>query len=433
MLPSDHRLVIPTVLLTVLLATGCTDYFAEQAATPEPDPPAVSVAAEVETPELPEVGLTSAPGDPVDSKPTPHGQQFRKLFESVLPTLDKARRLVDRHDELPEKTRLPFKADQASNNEALNQLLDEAIEMLGISEVSDYRQQIRDTHAAIAEAHAQIAEYRQQRVSAETTREQSRLDKVNPFKLSKDQLDERIEEEQAKIAEHEQQLQALKDSFSTELAQIGLKVDDAGIEALLSSVSGDDIVTMAVVFDNIKQLTLQFQTLTEESGEAVDSAKRYYGMYVVMIRVMDRIQDTFVDDIQQQHLPKLQEFAAQADRNIAEARDLLETRKGDAETLQANIASNQLTKQTAGLYTEYLTRNAELIAAENKAAEANLATAMNTYNTVKLSSDVATLMNTGRRNFETLMQLDIPALREFHNDAIRKEFQRMTVELRTGP
>ena len=69
----------------------------------------------------------------------------------------------------------------------------------------------------------------------------------------------------------------------------------------LSSVSGDDIVTMAVVFDNIKHVTTQLQELTEQSGEALDVSKRYYGMYVVMIHVMDRIQKSFVRDINEKH------------------------------------------------------------------------------------------------------------------------------------
>jgi len=152
----------------------------------------------------------------------------------------------------------------------------------------------------------------------------------------------------------------------------------------------------------------------------------------VMIHVMDRIQKTFVRDINEKHIPKLTEFASQADQNIEHARALIKIDGGDPQLLDANIASNELTRETANLYIEYLQRNADLIAAENKRAQKNLATAINTYDTVKLSSDVAALMNTGRRDFETLMKLQVPALREFSNEAIRKEFQRMTSELRGG-
>lgn len=355
-----------------------------------------------------------------------------KLFANVLPKLDEARQLVDRHDELPDKSRIPFTDDKRSNLSDLNELLDQAIDVLGVSEVTDYRQRIRDAHEAIRSSHAKIADLQRQRISASWAKDQSRLEQVNPFELSREAIDEKIADERKAIERQGDLLAKWKSSFADELRKIGVEVDEEGVEALLSSVSGDDIVTMVVVFDNVKHLTTQFQSLTEQSGEALETAKRYYGMYVVMIHVMDRIQDTFVRDIHQIHIPKLNEFAEQADRNMASAQALIDAGKGDAETLTANIASNQLTRETARLYIEYLQRNARLIKKENESAEENLATAMNTYDTVKLSSDVAALMSTGRRNFDALMRLQVPALREFSNESIRKEFQRMTTELRSG-
>ena len=85
------------------------------------------------------------------------------------------------------------------------------------------------------------------------------------------------------------------------------------------------------------------------------------------------------------------------EENIKQARALIKINGGDEKLLRANIASNQLTRETAVLYIEYLRRNAALIEAENRKAQKTLATAMNTYDTVKLSSDVAALMNTVRR------------------------------------
>jgi hypothetical protein len=416
-----------TLVVVVVCCCGCgenpfsgavatEESAADQAASSSPDPVDVEALA---------VAVESSNADRF-------GKRIGQLFESVLPTLDQARELVDRHAGLPDYSRVPFKPDKQSNSAQINELLDEAIEILGVSEVSDYRQRIRDANSAIATSHANIADYRLQRVSASWAKDQSQLDKVNPFELSKEALDQNIVDENAEIERQAQLLVELKQTFADELSKIGVKVDEDGVESLLSSVSGDDIVTMAVVFDNIKNVTTQLQELTEQSGEALDVSKRYYGMYVVMIHVMDRIQKTFVRDINEKHIPKLTEFASQADQNIEHARALIKIDGGDPQLLDANIASNQLTRETANLYIEYLQRNADLIAAENKRAQKNLATAINTYDTVKLSSDVAALMNTGRRDFETLMKLEVPALREFSNEAIRKEFQRMTSELRGG-
>jgi len=370
-------------------------------------------------------------GDSIQLEEFVGDERFGDLFEEVIPILEETRDLVDQHADLPDRSRLPFTEDKQSNSAAINELLDAAIVILGNSEVSDYRQQIRDANDAINQSHENIADYRRQRVSARWAKDQSQIDRVNPFELSKEAIDEQIENEQNEIEQQKKKLVSLKKQFAKELSKIGVVVDEEAVESLLSSVSGDDIVSMAVVFENIKNVTAQLQNLTQESGEALDVSKRYYGMYVVMVHVMDRIQKSFVRDVREKHIPKLKQFSKQADENIAQARSIIELKGGDPVLLAANIESNKLTQETAVLYIDYLQRNAALIEAENRRAQKNLATAMNTYNTVKLSSDVASLMKTGRRDFDALMKLQIPPLREFSNDSIRREFERMTVELRS--
>ena len=375
--------------------------------------------------------------DPVQDEPEEElaefvgDERFGELFEEVVPILEQTRDLVDQHEDLPDKSRLPFTEDKRSNSAAINELLDAAIVILGNSEVSDYRRKIREANDAINTSYENIADYRRQRVSASWSKDQSQLDRVNPFELSKEAIDESIEAEEKEIEKQKKQLVGLKKQFAAELSAIGVVVDEAAVESLLSSVSGDDIVSMAVVFENIKNITAQLQNLTQQSGEALDVSKRYYGMYVVMVHVMDRIQKSFVRDVREKHIPKLKEFSKQADENIAQARSIIELKGGDPALLAANIESNKLTQNTAILYIDYLQRNADLIEEENRRSQKNLATAMNTYNTVKLSSDVASLMKSGRRDFDALMKLRIPPLREFGNESIRREFERMTVELRS--
>lgn len=431
-------LLVATMVL--LLGAGCTESLPDLLGTvAEANPIAEDIPTEIQSSESSPLStipaaIQNVAEETIAALPAVDQVQQRigKLFQRVLPTLDKTRTLIDRHAKLPEKSRLPFRTDQQSNADQIDKLLDNAIEMLGMSEVSDYRQQIRDTNSSIRESHTTIADYRRQKVSAPWKKDQGRLEKVNPFAMSQEALDEAISEELAKIEANEANIVALKQSFANELTKIGLEVDEAGVESLLTSVSGDDIVSMAIVFDNIKHLTTQLQQLTEDSGEALETSKRYYGIYVVMIQVMDRIQRTFIRDINEEHIPQLHAFTAQAEQNIQQAESLIQSRGGDEETLRANIDSNELTRKTARLYVDYLEQNAALIDIENRKAQRNLATAMNTYETVKLSSDVAALMNTGRKNFETLMRLQVPALREFGNDAIRREFQRMTTELRSN-
>ena len=353
-----------------------------------------------------------------------------RLFEKIVPTLDEARKLVDRHDQLPKRRFLllrPFGDDQESNEAETTQLLDEAIEMLDSSPLRDLWKELHATRKLIRKGHHKLAEYRQRRVSAPREKETGLLDRA--FVSTKEDYDKMIAAEEGEIEASEEIVDGLKDGIVKLLKELHLDIDREGLESLLSSVSGDDFVSMIALFDNIRQLTGQLQALTEQSGEALDIAKRYYGMHVVLVKIMDRMQIRFITEIDQEHIPRLQGYTKEAGGNIRQALELIRKEGGDESILRSNIESNELTMRAAKLYTEYLLQNADLIRAENKQIKKNLSTALNTYKTVKLSSDVSRLMKTGRQNFEALMKLQIPPLREFRNEMLRKEYQRMTTEL----
>ena len=353
-----------------------------------------------------------------------------RLFEKIVPTLDEARKLVDRHDQLPKRRFLllrPFGDDQESNEAETTQLLDEAIEMLDSSPLRDLWRELHATRKLIRKGHHKLAEYRQRRVSAPREKETGLLDRA--FVSTKEDYDKMIAAEEGEIEASEKIVDDLKDGIVKLLKELHLDIDRDGLESLLSSVSGDDFVSMIALFDNIRQLTGQLQNLTEQSGEALDIAKRYYGMHVVLVKIMDRMQHRFITEIDEEHIPRLQGYTKDAEGNIRQALELIRKEGGDESILRSNLESNELTMRAAKLYTEYLLQNADLIRSENKQIKKNLSTALNTYKTVKLSSDVSRLMKTGRQNFEALMKLQIPPLREFRNEMLRKEYQRMTTEL----
>ena len=375
-------------------------------------------------------GLRAQDGDPAEELREKEEDRIGRLFEKVVPTLDKARKLVDRHDSLPKRRFLllrPLGGDQFSNEAETRELLDEAIEMLDSSPLRDRWKKLYATRQLVRKGHHKLADYRQRRIFALREKETGFFDR--PFIYTKEDIDEMIAAEEKEISENEKAIEKLKDEIVKVLKELHLDIDRDGLESLLSSVSGDDFVSMISLFDNIRQLTGQLQDLTEQSGEALDIAKRYYGMHVVLVKIMDRMQERFISEIDKQHIPRLQSYGKTAEENIRQALELIRKEGGEEEILRSNIESNELTQRAAKLYTEYLLQNADLIRSENQQIKKNLATALNTYKTVKLSSDVSRLMKTGRQNFEALMQLQIPPLREFRNEMLRKEYQRMTTEL----
>ena len=365
------------------------------------------------------VGEPNAAPDPAE----PDAFQ-RQVLREIFDPLEEAAERYDRHDELDKRSL--FGADQKSNQKAIDALLDEAIEILGLSEVGSVREEIRELEAKIAAAEQRLSRDREARLSAPFESELNAIEKT--LTASREDYDERIEENETLVADTEVAIVELKQRFRQELRDIGVELSPEAIEGLLTTVSGDDFVEMCVVFDNVRNVTVQLQELTEEAGEALDVARRYYGSYVVLVRIMDRLQREFVRRVSDEQLPRLKDFQAKARENIAQAqRNLADG--GDPEIAEANIRSNQLTIDACELYSEYLVEQARDVTAQNDALQKRLRDAINTYQTVQLSSQVAELLAEGQRNFSALLELDLPELRGFENAELQAEFQRLTREL----
>jgi hypothetical protein len=350
--------------------------------------------------------------------------QRRRLSRELLGPLREAAERYAKQERLP-RSRW-FGEDQQSNQASIDRLLDQAIEALELSGLTDTRGKLRAERQRMEELRRLNAGDRETRLSAASEAELSRIGKV--LELSREDLDARIAERELAIAEAEQTCVQLEQGFLEGLRQMGLAVDPAAGRALLGTVSGEDFVEMCVAFDNVRLLTEQLEKLTRESGESLELARRYYGSYLVLIRILDRVQDDFVRRVRQEQLPKLGELAERARKNIREAGEAMRS-GGDRGLLEQNMRSNRLTEEACQNYARYLGEQAAAVEAQNKAVELRLRDAQNTYKTVELSSQVTELLREGERNFKALLRLQVPPLKGFENAELEREFRRLTERL----
>lgn len=349
----------------------------------------------------------------------------REIFVGVLPKLERAVDQFDEGEELPDKTWL-WGADKESNQREIDELLDEAIDILSDSALSEARDRIRVLQDKAEASRLLIADYRQRRALARPAGKTSGIDRVNPFVKTREDYDDLIEDEEKALAAWRQEIEKEKIVFRETLASMGVDISPEGVDALLATVSGDDFVRMCSVFDNLKQTTVILRRLTDESGESLDVAKRYYGMYMIIAQILDRIQKVYVRTIYETYIPQLQEFESRANENIAEARRLIRNGQGDERILQSNIAANELTISAVRKYVDYLEDLARFTLEKNRETERIVATAVNTYRTVSVSSNLADLIREGSMRFDQMLRLEMPPLREFQNAQLRREFERLT-------
>jgi hypothetical protein len=339
----------------------------------------------------------------------------------VLPTLEETLSLEERQASLPESRW--FGEDQTSNQAEIDQLLDQAVALLSTSSTQDHRQRIRLLQGEITQARQDIAEYRRQRVSAPME---------SLVKRTLADYDEAIAERQADIRRYEEELGKVKRQFAEELRSLGLELSDDQLDFLLTTVIGDNLIDLGILFDNVKAITAQLERLVEESGEDLQSARRYYGLYVILLKSLRQMHLQVELAIANSYIPRIDAIAQRAKELSTQTQSLLKENPDRREILQANLEAQRLTLEAAGIYRQYLDEQGRQITAARTALETDIATAWNTYETVRVSGELVGIVKASRQLLDGLLSRQVPELRPFRNLEMQREFEKLTEQLRTG-
>ncbi len=341
-----------------------------------------------------------------------------RLWESLTPRLEQALTLQERQHSLPDSAW--FGPDKKSNRGRIDSLLDEAVGLLGTASSLQYREQIREREAAIRETRDEIARYRQQRISAP---EQAL------WNSTRQDIDRAIAEAEARIARHQTEIEQLKQQFTRSLHDHGLELDQEQLDFLLSTVIGDELIDLGVAFDNVNGVIRQLEDLLIDSGESLEAARRYYGMYALLLEVLSLMHDQVLESVAdyQQRLDAIDQRTRSL---LAESRQLGRDSERHQALLMANIEAQQLTLETARLYRDYLRDQASDVAHSREQLLHDLAVARNTYETVRVSGELVQMLRAGQQLLDTLFARQAPTLFTFQNLELKREFERLTLRLR---
>ncbi|TVQ88475.1 MAG: hypothetical protein EA400_08930 [Chromatiaceae bacterium] len=344
---------------------------------------------------------------------------FQQVWTGVLPRLEAGLALQEVRRELPE--RAWFRRDQTDADADLDALLGEAVALLSTSPVQQYRTRIQALQAEILRARADLDTYRRQRVAAPA---ESR------FGRNQADYDALIARRQADIRGYQAERDAIKATFANELRGIGLALTPDQVELLLATVVGDNLVDLGIVFDNVKAITEQLERLVRESGEDLQSARRYYGMYVILLRALAHMHTEVETRIATVYLPRIDDIATRARQLSEETRALRRAQPDQAELLDANLRAQALTIEAARVYRAYLLEQQAQVAAATATLTRDIEAAWNTYETVRVSGELVDLVQSSQRLISSLIEREVPALRPFQNLEMQREFQKLTEQLR---
>lgn len=342
-----------------------------------------------------------------------------RVWKDLVPKLDKTLELTDERAELPERAWLG--RDQGDADADINALLDASVAILSRSPVQRYRARIAELRAQIADARADIDRFRRERIAAPTE---------SLVAATVADYDERIAEREADIRANLAELDRIKAEFVTDLRAMGLELSPDQVDLLLATVVGDNIIDLGILFDNVKAITRQLETLVEESGEDLESARRYYGMYVILLRALAHMHSEVLLAIDERYIPRIDAIAERASDLSGETRALMKAQPERAELLRNNLEAQRLTIEAADVYRDYLQQQRGQVERAYEALDADIDTAWNTYQTVQVSGELVDLVQSSRNLLDTLLDREMPSLRPFENLEMQRELQKLTRELR---
>ena len=356
-----------------------------------------------------------------DAAPHPMEKYWGKLHDKLGDTLV----LLDEQRTLPDNSWIPFKADKKSLDQDINELLAEAVEILNISQLAEIKDRINDCQSDIRRYQEKIGELQTEKLMAPKDTAAWKV-----WKKDIKDYEEKIAAYEQGVQEKEQAVGELTEELRQAFADTGIHLDPREIDTLIYSVTGDEDIEIISVFNNIKTITAKLKDLTVASDEQIDHAKRYYGMHTLLLKILLNLQQNYVDKVNEQYLPKLEDISADNQRLMANTRDLLANSPAHhRDTYQANLETQALTKRTIRLYRRYLETNRERVKQSRDKIMAEYRAAENTYQTVSTAYTLINMMRNADNLYNAISDLQVPELMTFENKEMKAEFKELSSKI----
>jgi len=347
------------------------------------------------------------------------------VWSEVHPLLSEAVSELDLRGSVPDSSWNPLKADKGSVDNKINDLLDECIEILGISGMSETKDAIRDLQNDSRYCREKIAELKTERLAAP-----KEVKKWEIWKKDVAAIDDKIKELTIREEENGKRVDNMIDVLLEEMRKIGMKVDREQVETLVYSVTGDDDVRLVSVFNNVKLITAELQRLTAEANENIEMAKRYYGMHTLLLRILLNLYENYERKIDDVYQIKIAEIIRKQEELIQRTLEKINSEPPKYRGIyKTNLAAQGLTVRTAKMYGQYLAKNRERIAGAREGITHEYDVAFNTYETVQGAHSLIALMRNANAMLDRISELQTPDLMVFQNSEMKNEFIKLTNRL----
>ncbi|WP_160063452.1 hypothetical protein [Psychromonas sp. L1A2] len=310
-----------------------------------------------------------------------------------------------------------FKKDKAGYQEDIDALLGDVYSILNDDIVQDASNSIAQIDSTILELQEKASQQKSKSVILIGE------DKQDAVQKQQDYEDD--------ITAYQQNREKMIEVVQNRLNKFGTELSFEQVEALLVRVNANDILAMTTIFPVISEIASSFAKITATSGEDLNNAKKYYSMYVVLLELQLYIQERYITDLKYKYIPRIDELQNKQNSLIKTTKN--EIRKASSKhkkSYSLNLKSQNTTLQAIKLYKVSMQQDLSSMSKAHSLLVEDYTLAVNTLNTVTMSSQVSNLITDSSELFDKIMALQAPELVPFNNLQMQKEFSALTQKIK---
>ncbi|MDN3612952.1 hypothetical protein [Vibrio gallaecicus] len=349
-------------------------------------------------------------------KPTVTEESVVEHWESLNKRFSKIYEIKEKQEDAPKQSGF-LKKGKDKYQDDINELLGQIFETISDEDLEDYKKQL-----------IKNADYRKEQLS-----DLSKLKENYRFSFDaddKEKIQNNILKLEEKIAYTDAKKSEIIVAVQNRLSDFGTYVTEEQVEALLIKVNADDILSMTTIFPIISEFANYLGQVTQDTGEDLEAAKKYYGMYVMLLELQLFIQDQYINKLDYTFIPQINELRKSNVKLIEDTKRLVRKAKGNNKNVYQNNLDNQrFTLKAVDLYKKQLQSDLKKIKNAKYRLKEDYLVAVNTYKTVDLSFNVANLINENSKLFDDVMNLQAPDLISFENEKMKEEFEKLTAQM----
>ena len=348
-------------------------------------------------------------------------QSFPEMWDHAMPVMSKGMDLIAKGGD-PDKRSwgeiLTFRDPK------FQRLLADCFKILADSETMDLLEHRDAVQKKIQKKRVRIVELQKDMISAPD-------EHWNPMKATKSRIKSSIAGLKEEIRGLEQQLEQEKEAAVATISSRGIPITREQVDALLSAADGEDTASIMAVAENIKKIQQKIEEVVQSPDSSIELLKTYTGVYMMCHKVYTYAISHALEQIAQVYLKRLGEIQKEATELLQSARHMMNgASSSDRSILETNVQTNQRTLDAVSFYAQYLKRKRAQLERLHAKAEKSANVAVNTYRTVKTSTELLRMMRSSQNEFTQIFNFEPPSVALMYDERLKGEFEQITARLR---